>query len=169
MGRALMIRIITSLLLVVPGLIGLSCIAHAAETAALPFRDCADCPEMVVIPAGEFVMGASPGEEDREALSAEFRNRSAPQRRIRVGGFSAGRYEVTRAQYRKFTEATGHRSEGCFVWSSGDFRMDAGKSWQNPGHAQNDRHPVSCVSWEDALAFAKWLSVITGKPYRLLT
>ena len=169
MGRARLIRTITSLLLIVPGLIGLSRTAQTAEISASTFRDCADCPEMVVIPAGEFVMGVSPGEEDREALSAEFRNRSAPQRRIRVGDFSAGRYEVTRAQYRKFIEATGHRGEGCFVWSSGDFRMDAGKSWQNPGHAQDDRHPVNCVSWEDALAYTKWLSAITGRYYRLLT
>lgn len=169
MVRTPLIRAITSIALMWPGLNGLSQVSQAAETAGLIFRDCPDCPEMVVVPAGEFVMGASAGEEDREALAPEFRNRSAPQRRIAVSSFSAGRYEVTRGQYRKFTEATGHRSDGCFVWTAGDYRMDAGKSWHNPGYPQHDRHPVSCVSWEDAIAFTKWLSAETGKHYRLLT
>ena len=156
-------------LLVLLGLQSQFCASQTAPMAGTFFRDCPECPEMVVLPAGESVMGAGAGEEDREFLSPEFRNRSAPQRRIAVSSFAAGRYEVTRAQYRKFTEATGHRSEGCFVWAAGDYRMDTGKSWHNPGYPQDDRHPVSCVSWEDAIAFAKWLSAETGKHYRLLT
>ena len=42
-------------------------------------------------------------------------------------------------------------------------------SFRNPGFAQDDRHPVVCVSWDDAKAFAAWLSKKTSKPYRLLT
>lgn len=166
MRRTLSIAVIASALFVFTGLWRFS---YAGESAAAVFRDCPDCPEMVVIPAGEFVMGAAAGEEEREALSAEFRGRSAPQRKVRVGGFSAGRYEVTRAQFREFAEATGYRSEGCFAWAAGDYRLDSARSWQAPGFPQDDRHPVSCVSWEDAVAYAKWLSAKTGKHYRLLT
>ena len=47
--------------------------------------------------------------------------------------------------------------------------MDQAKDWRNPGYAQEDPHPVACVSWEDAKAYVVWLSGRTGKAYRLLT
>jgi formylglycine-generating enzyme required for sulfatase activity len=133
------------------------------------FTDCVDCPEMVVIPAGRFVMGAAPGEEERETLSEPFRHRSQPQHAVEVAGFSAGKFEITRGQYRVFAEATGRRSDGCFVWTVDGFEHDPTKDWRNPGYAQDDAHPVACVSWDDASAYARWLAARTGKDYRLLT
>ena len=133
------------------------------------FKDCADCPEMVVIPAGRFVMGAAPGEEEREELSDQFRNRSQPRHGVDVKSFSAGKFEVTRGQYRVFAEATGRSSDGCFVWTGAEFEKDPTKDWRNPGYAQDDPHPVACVSWDDASAYARWLSQKTGRNYRLLT
>ena len=132
-------------------------------------RDCAHCPEMVELPAGRFVMGAAPGEEERGNLSAEFRNRSEPQRSVDVKRFSAGRFEVTRGEYRVFAEETARGTDGCFVWRGDAFEMDPARSWRNPGFAQDDAHPVTCVSWEDASAYVKWLSRRTGRSYRLLT
>jgi formylglycine-generating enzyme required for sulfatase activity len=126
-------------------------VAAALETKA--FRDCIDCPEMVVIPGGRFVMGAAPREEERENLAAEFRGRSQPQREVAVNNFSAGRFEVTRKEYRAFAEATGRSSPGCFVWSRGEFENDGTKDWRDPGYSQTDAHPVTCVSWEDATAY----------------
>ncbi len=137
-----------------------------AETGT---RDCADCPEMVIIPAGRFVMGAALGEEARENLSDQFRGRSQPQRTMNVNRFYAGKYEVTRGQYRVFADATGRGSDGCFVWTGAQFDIDPGKDWRNPGFAQDDAHPVACVSWDDASAYVSWLSQKTGRPYRLLT
>jgi formylglycine-generating enzyme required for sulfatase activity len=169
MKLALLVRATIPVLLVMLGLHGQSGISLAASNSGISFRDCPECPEMVVLPAGEFVMGASADEEDREFLSPEFRNRSIPQRRVSIRSFSAGRYEVTRQQFQVFAEATGHRGEGCFSWVGGEYRMDPGKSWRNLGYPQNDRHPVSCVSWEDAAAYVQWLSARTGKPYRLLS
>jgi formylglycine-generating enzyme required for sulfatase activity len=133
------------------------------------FKDCADCPEMVVIPAGRFVMGAVPGEEEREALSDQFRHRSQPQHGVNVEPFSAGKFEVTRSQYRVFAEATGRSSDGCFVWAGAEFEKDQTKDWRNPGYAQDDPHPAACVSWDDASAYVRWLSQKTGRDYRLLT
>ena len=133
------------------------------------FKDCADCPEMVVIPAGRFVMGAAPGEEERENLSDQFRNRSQPPHEVDVKSFSAGKFEVTRGQYRVFAEATGRSSDGCFVWTGAGFEKDQTKDWRNPGYAQDDPHPVACVSWDDASAYVRWLSQKTGRHYRLLT
>lgn len=133
------------------------------------FKDCADCPEMVVIPAGRFVMGAAPGEEERENLSDQFRNRSQPPHRVDVKSFSAGKFEITRGQYRVFAVATGRGSDGCFVWTGTGFEKDPTKNWRNPGYAQDDAHPVACVSWDDASAYARWLSQKTGRHYRLLS
>jgi formylglycine-generating enzyme required for sulfatase activity len=133
------------------------------------FKDCADCPEMVVIPAGRFAMGAAPGEEEHEELSDEFRNRSQPQHEVHVESFSAGKFEVTRGQYRVFAEATGRSSDGCFVWTGTEYEKDPAKDWRNPGYVQDDSHPVACVSWDDAGAYVRWLSQKTGRDYRLLT
>lgn len=133
------------------------------------FKDCADCPEMMAIPAGRFVMGVVPGEEESERLPDPFRNRSQPQRIVNIMSFSAGKFEVTRGQYRTFAEATGRNSDGCFVWIGGAFEKDQTKDWRNSGYAQDDTHPVVCVSWDDAGAYVKWLSQKTGKSYRLLT
>ena len=141
----------------------------AEEAPARAFKDCAECPEMVVIPAGRFVMGAAPGEEEQENLPERFRNRSQPQHWVNVASFAAGRHEVTRGQYRVFAEATGRSSEGCFVWSGNTFEVDLSKDWRNPGYAQDDTHPVTCVNWQDASAYVAWLSQKTGKDYRLLT
>jgi formylglycine-generating enzyme len=141
----------------------------ATSPAQHTSRDCAACPEMVAIPAGQFVMGAAPEEEDRENLAAVFRNRSQPQRRVSVTAFSAAKFEVTRGQYRAFAEASGHRGSGCFTWNGSDFEIDNQKDWRNPGYAQDDTHPVVCVSWEDATAYVRWLSRETGRRYRLLS
>ena len=152
--------------------------AGAASTATQPspirapgnsFRDCPGCPEMVWIPGGRFVMGAAPGEEEREQLGEPFRHRSQPQREVSVRSFAAGKYEITRGQYRVFAEATNHGSDGCFVWTGNDFAIDSTKSWRNAGFNQDDAHPAVCVSWEDANAYTRWLSQTTGKNYRLLS
>lgn len=143
--------------------------AAAAQPAQSPVRDCAHCPEMVAIPAGQFIMGAAPEEEDREHLVPAFRGRSQPQRRVSIPKFAAGRYEITRGQFRAFAEATGHRGEGCFVWDGIDFELDPRKDWRDPGFAQDDTHPAVCVSWQDASAYVRWLSRETGKRYRLLS
>ncbi len=133
------------------------------------FKVCADCPEMVVIPAGRFVMGTAPGEEEREGLSTQYHNRSQPRHQVNVKRFAAGKFEVTRGQYRAFAEATGRASDGCFIWAGTDFEKDEARDWRNPGYAQDDSHPAACVSWVDASAYARWLSQKTGRAYRLLT
>ena len=71
----------------------------------------------------------------------EFRNRSQPQRTVDVKRFSAGKFEVTRGQYRVFAEATGRGSDGCFVWTAYGFEKDPSRDWRNPGYFQDDSHP----------------------------
>jgi formylglycine-generating enzyme required for sulfatase activity len=80
--------------------------------------------------------------------------------------FALARYEVTRGEYAEFARATGRAATGCRqpgrVWSVLE-RLN----WRSPGFAQEDRHPVVCVSWEDATAYAQWLSKTTHHRYRL--
>ncbi len=141
----------------------------SALPAGSVFRDCADCPEMLVIPQGRFLMGAAPGEEERENLTEPFRNRSQPRHSIAVKRFAAGKFEVTRGQYRAFAEGTGRHSDGCFVWTGAEHVLDPRRDWRNPGYPQDDAHPVTCVSWEDASAYAAWLAQRTSRNYRLLS
>ena len=120
------------------------------------------CPEMVVIRAGKFLMGSPPGEV--EAYGAE-----RPEHWVTIGTrFAIGRTPVTVGEYRKFVEVTHHRHEGGMrVWTGSAWKQDASKSWQDPGFAQTDRHPVVGVSWRDAVAYCEWLAKETGQPYRL--
>ena len=138
-------------------------------TPGAVFKDCDECPEMVVIPAGQFVMGASPGEEERENLHKDVRDQSQPQHRVEVRRFAAGKFSVTREQYEVFVSATGRKSDGCYVWTGSNWEIDLAKDWRNPGYAQDERHPVACISWDDASAYVQWLSQKTGKSYRLLS
>ena len=117
--------------------------------------------EYVQIPAGEFQMG-----RDRIFLSE-----MKPVHPVRISKpFYVGRYEVTVGQFRAFVEATGRVVEtGCsdMRFYEGNYEFSEAqeqgekidkkqRGWQNPGFAQTDDHPVVCVSWKDASAFAAW-------------
>lgn len=129
------------------------------------FRDCAECPEMVVIPGGSFQMGSPASEQGRQP-------NEGPQRTVRLGSpLAVGRHPVTVGEYRTFVAATG-RSDGqsCLVWTSaGKWEQQSGRTWRSTGFSQSDRHPVVCVSWEDTQAYVRWLSSRSGQRYRLLT
>jgi len=131
---------------------------------AKAFRDCADCPEMVEIPPGILTITAP----DSEAVQAPG---GAQQHSVAIAGiFSIGQYEVTKAQFARFVRESGHLAgAGCFAWNGSKYQRDAAKDWRNPGFAQADDHPVVCVSWNDAKAYAEWLTKKTGKRYRLPT
>jgi formylglycine-generating enzyme required for sulfatase activity len=127
------------------------------------FRDCADCPAMVVVPPGKFRMGFEGGEEGRP---------EGPVRDVRIRrAFALGATEVTQREFADFVAATGHRPHGgCQVWD-GEWRFPADADWTNPGYGRPpfEDEPVACVSWVDARAYGDWLAARTGEPYRLPT
>jgi formylglycine-generating enzyme required for sulfatase activity len=137
------------------------------------FKDADFAPEMVVVPAGDFTMGTAPAEIDKLAKEfpdfAEFFKREAPQVRVAIGKpFAIGRYAITRGEFAAFVNEARHgMSGGAYVWTGKEWKQDANKSWKDPGFAQDDSHPVVCVNWDDAKAYAKWLSAKTGQDYRL--
>jgi formylglycine-generating enzyme required for sulfatase activity len=110
------------------------------------FRECAeDCPEMVVVPAGEFMMG-SPKEE------AGHQNNEEPQHRVLFAKpFAVSKFLVTFDQWDACVAAG-----GC-AWKPADLDMGRGIK------------PVIDVSWDDARHYVAWFSRMTGKTYRLLT
>ena len=75
------------------------------------------------------------------------------------GRLALGRYEVTVGEYRAFASATGAGAGDCLGYAS----------WRNPPFSQTDRHPVTCVSWDDVQEYVLWLSRTTGATYRLPT
>jgi formylglycine-generating enzyme required for sulfatase activity/class 3 adenylate cyclase len=132
------------------------------------FRDCIDCPEMVVIPPGSFTMGVPQTELDRYGFPLRA---SAPLHLVRIARpFALGEFLVTRKQYAAFAAETGHQGSGCAVLpldGTSGWKFDPALSWRDPGFAQADNHPVVCVSWDDAIAYTSWLSKKTGRHYRL--
>ena len=127
------------------------------------FRDCEGCPELVVVPAGSFMMGSRASEEGRY-------DSEGPVHRVTISeAFAVGVYEVTRGEFGRFVAATGHKSgDSCWFWD-GEWTEEEGKGWRDPGFVQTERHPVVCVSWKDVQAYVKWLSGETGEEYRLLS
>ena len=111
------------------------------------FRDCDACPEMVVVPAGSFLMGSPESEKGRGSDEG-------PQHRVTIPApFAAGVYEVTFEEWDACVAdggCGGYRPRDDYGWGRG-------------------RRPVIEVSWGDAQAYVEWLSVKTGEEYRLLS
>ena len=121
-------------------------------------------PEMVVVPAGSYQMGSPSYEGGRY-------DDEGPVYRVTIGeAFGVGVYEVRREEYARFVEATGYAAgQACRTYEGGEWAERAGRSWRDAGYRQSGQHPVVCVNWEDARAYAAWLSRQTGRAYRLLS
>lgn len=147
------------------------------------FRDCSDCPEMVVVPQGTFLMGSSAADAkklletfvpldvgligrivevfigDETQLVKRSLAREQPQHSVTIPrAFAMGKYTVTREEFAAFIRDTGYSmSGGCRLYAS-DYRLRFDAGWMEPGFAQTDRDPVVCVSWSDAQAYVNWLN-----------
>jgi formylglycine-generating enzyme required for sulfatase activity len=107
------------------------------------FKECASCPEMVVVPAGSFVMGSTENEVGRQ-------DNEGPQRKVTIRQpFAVGKFEITLDEW---FACYGHA--GCLRY---------------PFDFARGRAPVRNMSWTDAKQYVAWIARVTGKPYRLLT
>jgi formylglycine-generating enzyme required for sulfatase activity len=107
---------------------------------------------MVMIPAGDFDMGSSASESGRF-------DDEGPQHRVSVMSFAASKFEVTRDQFTAFANSTGDNTGNeCRIFEGGKWEKRSGRNRQNPDYSQSDNHPVVCVNWDDAKAYAAWLS-----------
>ncbi len=129
-------------------------------------------PNMIVVPAGEFLMGSAPGDEN--AVKNE-----QPQRRVSIlRGFAIAQHEVSVAQFRSFVDATGYRTDAenagksrVYDEKTGTLIEKEGVNWRDDFYGDNADAdlPVIHVSWNDATAYAAWLSEGTARTYRLPT
>ena len=115
-------------------------------TAGHKFRDCAGCPEMVVVPSGNFMMGSPESEEGRHDSEGPVHEVTFER------PFAVGVYEVTFGEWDACVSGG-----GCGGYRPEDHGLDRG------------RFPVLYVNWEDAKAYVEWLSRKTGYKYRLLS
>jgi len=116
------------------------------SSAAAPgtvFRDCSKCPEMVVVPAGKFMMGQTDGDQDEKPVHEV----------VIAKPFAVGKFEVTFDEY-DACAADG----GC-----AKYPHPSDEGWGR------GRHPVIDIPWMGVSGYLDWLSQKTGKHYRLLT
>ncbi|OAI29481.1 formylglycine-generating enzyme family protein [Methylomonas koyamae] len=131
--------------------------------AAKHFRDCADCPEMVALPGGVYLMGSP-------VTDQEGQDYEKPRHEVKVSGFAIGKYEISKSQFAAFVEAANYNpGNECWTMEAGKGEMRSNRNWSAPGYPQDSDHPATCVSVDDAEAYIKWLNQKTGKHYRLPT
>lgn len=123
---------------------------------------------LVLIPRGKFLMGSPKGEEDR--LDEEF------EHEVEIThDFYMGKHEVTIGQFKAFVKDANYRTEaerdgkGGRGFDGKEFVQKPEFTWKNLHFAQADDHPVTVVTWNDAVAFCAWLSKKEGRTYRLPT
>lgn len=110
------------------------------------FKDCDDCPEMVVVPPGEFMMG-SPKSEKMRGEDED------PRRKVTIANkFAVGKFEVTFSEW-----------DACVKGSGCNGYKPREKGWGR------GNRPVINVNWYDAKAYVTWLSHKTKQTYRLLS
>jgi formylglycine-generating enzyme required for sulfatase activity len=139
-----------------------------SEKESAVFRDCDDCPEMMSIPAGSFMMGSTP--EQTTAAGVEEKRAVAewPQHKVEVArGFAIGRYELTIAEFAVYAEETRFAGKGCWTMAAGKWALDADADWRNPGFAVESMSPAVCLTRDEFDGYLAWLSTRTGHRYRL--
>lgn len=129
-------------------------------------------PQLVVVPVGEFLMGSPDSESGRNAAEG-------PQHPVRITRpFALARNEISVAEFRRFVRESGYRSDAEQRGDSNAYDERTGRivkrsdvSWDNDfqGGRAKSAEPVVHVSWNDAVAYAQWLSNVTGQRYRLPT
>ncbi|MEN0004009.1 MAG: formylglycine-generating enzyme family protein, partial [Bacteroidota bacterium] len=131
-------------------------------------------PKMVPIPGGTFTMGCASEERDGDCYDDE-----KPAHEVTVDTFYMSMHEVTVGQFASFIKDSGYQTDAdqegsSYIWTGSDVELKEGVNWKCDvsGRIRPEekyRHPVIHVSWNDAVAYAAWLSQKTGQNYRLPT
>lgn len=136
--------------------------------------------KFTLIPPGTFMMGSRLSAEEVHrrfpGAKPDSYQDEHPRHSVTISrAFYMQTTEVTVGQWRRFIESTGYRTDAekggdCFCWEDGQWGDIKGLYWSSVGFPQSENHPVSCVSWNDAQAFIRWLNKKEGSDkYRLPT
>ncbi len=141
------------------------------QTAEREFKECSDCPVMIGIPGGRFLMGSpenEPGRFDSEG----------PEHEVTVRAFALGKYPVTSQEFLKFLKETGYQPSPCDPIQKLSWRAPSPGIAYPPYVGEPPRWPAVCLDWKDAHAYIAWLntkarmarpSLGIRSPYRLPT
>jgi formylglycine-generating enzyme required for sulfatase activity len=136
-------------------------------------RDCDICSEIIILPPGKYMMGATEEEFKGHDKYKYIYKMESPRHEVYVKSFGIARFDVTRQQFEVFAKETGFDGKGCKIFNGKTWVFDTDANWKNPGFKQTGQDPVVCVSWNDAQEFIAWLNLkITNKNtqnYRLPT
>jgi len=115
---------------------------------------------MTVLPAGRFKQGSA------ASVSGSFAFEKPLHWVVIARSFALSTNPVTVDEFRVFMAVAGRGMKGCDTYD-GEWKLRTDRGWDNPGFEQSGSHPVTCVSWADAHAYADWLSAKAGHRYRL--
>ncbi len=137
--------------------LSLDALAGAPSAPGKVFKDCKDCPEMVVLPAGSYVMGTPDDELGKQDDEGPLHTVTFAK------AFAMSRFHVTASQWQAYARDT-HT-----VLPDGDDRP--GRLCKNgkPSYPQGPTQPAVCMTWEEARGYIGWLAKKTGKPYRMVS
>ena len=112
--------------------------------------------DMVYVEGGSFSMGSTEGDDSEKPIHLVY-----------VDGFYISPTEVTVGEFRRFVNVTGYRTDaekggGAYVWIGSSYKKKNDANWKNTYFTQTDNHPVTCVSWNDAVAYCNWKSRSEG-------
>ena len=127
------------------------------------FAECKECPQMIVVPAGQFRMGSPDAEAGHDRAEGPVQTVTIER------SFAVSVAEVTVDQYAAYVSATGREPEDGCMQRGPDGIVPRPGTFRDPGYEVSGLHPVACVSWYDAKAYVEWLAQKTGKPYRLMS
>ena len=149
-----MVRLIFSVLI--------ACCLYGSATAA-DKKNISD--SFLAVPTGCYLMGNTFG----DAYHIEM-----PVHEVCVSRFLISQFPVTRGEFNRFVSETDYRTDaekngGCYVYDGSSWEKDSAANWRRPGFQQGDDHPVVCVNWNDAVAYADWLTQKHKRLYRLPT
>ncbi|MGN7740393.1 dihydropyoverdine dehydrogenase [Pseudomonas sp. 22526] len=138
---------------------GLLCQGASAATQqpGQVFKDCKDCPEMVVLPAGTFTMGTPDDEVGREPDEGPMHDVTFAK------PFAMSRFQITAGEWDSYVKQTG------VVIANGDTRPGRECIASKPRYKQEPRQPAVCMDFADVQAYVAWLSKKTGHKYSMVS
>jgi formylglycine-generating enzyme len=112
--------------------------------------------ELLSVGGGTFKMGSDTGDSDAQ-----------PVHDVDVSTFRLGKYPIRLVEFQCFVEDAGYRTiaeveGGSYVWDGDRWNKNPLACWRNPLFEQSPEHPVTCVTWYDAVSFCNWLSLKEG-------